>query len=132
MDMIKKLPQEIENKIFYMTAEHPCAKMIKDSYQPAGENGYGDSFLDNKIDLKCMPRYCICKSDGTHEERDISWENVDLMFIDDVLVDIVRRRIRYKQFDCYHPDNEDIYHQTYHYYNNLENIIKMRREAFGC
>jgi hypothetical protein len=29
MDMIKMLPQEIENHIFYMVAEHPCARIIK-------------------------------------------------------------------------------------------------------
>ena len=33
MDMIKMLPQEIENKIFYMIAEHPCSKIIKDEYK---------------------------------------------------------------------------------------------------
>ena len=27
------LPQELQNKIFYYAAEHPCAKMIK-AYQP--------------------------------------------------------------------------------------------------
>ena len=31
MDMIKMLPQEIENKIFYMIAEHPVAKIFKES-----------------------------------------------------------------------------------------------------
>ena len=30
MDILKKLPQEIENKVFYMIAEHPCARMIKE------------------------------------------------------------------------------------------------------
>ena len=29
MDMIKMLPQEIENKIFYMIAEHPLATIFK-------------------------------------------------------------------------------------------------------
>ena len=27
---IQNLPNELQNKIFYFTAEHPCAKMIKD------------------------------------------------------------------------------------------------------
>jgi hypothetical protein len=30
---IKDLPTELQNKIFYYTAEHPCAKMIKDIYK---------------------------------------------------------------------------------------------------
>ena len=45
---IQDLPIELQNKIFYYTAEHPCAKMIKkiykyDVYEPlffsADENG---------------------------------------------------------------------------------------------
>ena len=30
---IQDLPNEIQNKIFYYYAEHPCAKMIKDIYK---------------------------------------------------------------------------------------------------
>jgi hypothetical protein len=30
---IQDLPTEIQNKIFYYAAEHPCAKMIKDIYK---------------------------------------------------------------------------------------------------
>jgi hypothetical protein len=44
MDMIKMLPQEIENKIFYMVAEHPCARMIK--------HRRNELFLKRTVDLK--------------------------------------------------------------------------------
>ena len=30
---IQDLPIELQNKIFYYTAEHPCAKMIKEVYK---------------------------------------------------------------------------------------------------
>ena len=30
---IQDLPIELQNKIFYYAAEHPCAKMIKDIYK---------------------------------------------------------------------------------------------------
>ena len=30
---VQDLPIELQNKIFYYTAEHPCAKMIKDIYK---------------------------------------------------------------------------------------------------
>ena len=131
MYILKKLPQEIENKVFFMIAEHPVARIIKDSYQPAGETGHGDSFLDKKINIKVVPRIYICKSDGNCEDIDTSWEHVDIRFIDGELVEFVRRRIRYNQFDFYHSNNKDIYYQTYHYYNNLEKLIKMKRKAFG-
>jgi hypothetical protein len=31
MDILKKLPQEIENKVFYMVAEHPVARVFKNA-----------------------------------------------------------------------------------------------------
>ena len=30
MDILKKMPQDIENKIFYMIAEHPVARAFKE------------------------------------------------------------------------------------------------------
>ena len=45
MDILKKLPQEIENKVFYMVAEHPCARAFKGGVKIKKGTYMGDHLL---------------------------------------------------------------------------------------
>ena len=54
MDMIKMLPQEIENKIFYMVAEHPLATIFKKHVDIATSryDDYHTMFIKNKDNVR--------------------------------------------------------------------------------
>ena len=45
MDILKKLPQEIENKVFFMIAEHPCARAFKQGVKIKKGAYMGDHLL---------------------------------------------------------------------------------------
>lgn len=75
MDILNKLPQEIENKVFYMVAEHPCARIIKNHINEVFLTHYcydfykcffncrkyfgmkKDSFLPKNYDIDDMARF---------------------------------------------------------------------------
>jgi hypothetical protein len=45
MDILKKMPQDIENKIFYMIAEHPVARAFKEGVRIEKGTFMGDHLL---------------------------------------------------------------------------------------
>ena len=45
MDILKKMPQDIENKIFYMIAEHPVARVFKEGVTIEKGTFMGDHLL---------------------------------------------------------------------------------------
>jgi len=89
MDILKKLPQEIENKVFFMIAEHPCAKMIKelrnkyqidddfniiDEYFKRGRIVYGETrtnFCDN-YNLFAITHFTVMHIDFEPIRKDFS------------------------------------------------------------
>ena len=66
--MIRNLPQELQNKIFFYYAEHPCAKMIKE-IAPRIDNIIG------------YPKYFISKCDECRKNGRNLYEKIEHYYV---------------------------------------------------
>ena len=71
---IQDLPTELQNKIFYFSAEHPCAKMIKQDYKDCvdelvqDEDAYDEAYYTDKD----------CYDELAESNREIYFEQTEL------------------------------------------------------
>ena len=94
---IQDLPTELQNKIFYYAAEHPCAKMIKDIYKEKHIPDV-DYALDEEGEetlIETINRVNVFKIQnnkvliyGQESKFQEHW---------DILVDILKQRKRYRE-----------------------------------
>ena len=90
MDILNKLPQEIENKVFYMIAEHPCSTIIKDEYNrllndfilQGNENEFDFDFINAfKFDNYGIFQTCdFCHKNGRRTSREYLIREGDYIF----------------------------------------------------
>ena len=78
---IQDLPNEIQNKIFYYYAVHPCAKMIKDIYS---NDFYRGEHCYNYFEISSRKTMIF----NQEHKREIYWNN---------LITMIERRKKYEE-----------------------------------